>query len=96
MIQAAEKADWNQVIYNGGPPCFHLDDCGFCFRAQRWQGHDDYHAYVSLAAFVRAQQLKGWQDCLDSVRASLRGYPNAGGDIEIMREVERIARLKGE
>jgi len=34
----------------------------------------------------------GWQQCLDSVRASLQDYPMAGGDVEIMREVERIAR----
>jgi hypothetical protein len=29
-------------------------------------------------------------EMLDRVRASLREYPNGGGDIEIMREVERI------
>lgn len=45
-----------------------------------------------LAERDRAQQLKGWQDCLDSVRGSLRGYPDCGGDIEVMREVERIKK----
>ncbi len=34
--------------------------------------------------------MRGWQQCLDSVRWSLRGYPHAGGDLEIMREVARI------
>jgi hypothetical protein len=41
---------------------------------------------------VNEEQLKfmGWQECLDSVRGSLRGYPDCGGDVEIMREIERI------
>ncbi len=35
-------------------------------------------------------KFQGWCECLDSVRASLRAFPNGGGDIEIMQEVERI------
>jgi hypothetical protein len=35
-------------------------------------------------------ELKGWQDAIESVRSSLRVYPDGGGDIEIMKEVERI------
>jgi hypothetical protein len=31
-------------------------------------------------------------DMLNMVVGSLRGYPNAGGDIEVMKEVERIVR----
>lgn len=41
----------------------------------------------------------GWCQALDSVRGSLRGYPEHGGDIEIMTEVEKIAaaaRLAGQ
>lgn len=51
---AAKLADWDQVVGNGGPPCFHLSDDGrFCLRAQRWDGHHDIggppiHEYVSL------------------------------------------------
>jgi hypothetical protein len=41
---------------------------------------------------LRAAELRGWQSCLDAVRGSLVGYPNAGGDIEIMTQVERICR----
>jgi hypothetical protein len=36
--------------------------------------------------------IDGWNACLDSIRASLREYPNVGGDIEIMKEVERIEK----
>lgn len=32
----------------------------------------------------------GWCNAIESVRGSLRAYPDSGGDIEIMREVERI------
>jgi hypothetical protein len=47
---AAEQMDWAQVALNGGPPCFHVGDDGrFCGRAQRWDGHDDLHRFVSLA-----------------------------------------------
>ena len=40
--------------------------------------------------FIKQATFDGWCQCLDSVRASLRDYPNAGGDIEIMNEVDRI------
>jgi len=53
-LQAAFKiADWQQVVLNGGPPCFHLEHGRFCLRAQRWGGHRSgdwpYHAFVSMA-----------------------------------------------
>ena len=34
----------------------------------------------------------GATEMLESVRASLHDYPNAGGDIVVMREVERIVK----
>lgn len=34
--------------------------------------------------------LEGWCNAIEAVRASLRDYPHGGGDIVIMREVERI------
>jgi hypothetical protein len=50
--------DWQQVVLNGGPPCFAVDpfDKRFCGRAERWDGHHPrtgnalfpYHQYVSL------------------------------------------------
>ena len=39
LRHAAENMDWQQVVLNGGPPCFHLEDGRFCGRAQRWDGH---------------------------------------------------------
>lgn len=32
----------------------------------------------------------GWQECLRSVRASVREYPKAGGDVELMREIDKL------
>jgi hypothetical protein len=65
LLQAAERADWGQVVANGGPPCFHLDDDGsFCLRAERWQGHTQRdrwpeHRFVSLRALLELWPLAG-------------------------------------
>lgn len=55
--RAAYRADWRQVVFNGGPPCFFLEDDRFCLRAERWGGHRDQdkypeHRFVSLAALL--------------------------------------------
>lgn len=56
-ILAAEHMDWMQVVLNGGPPCFHIEDGRFCGRAERWAGHDNDlhrdHPFVSLADLLR-------------------------------------------
>ncbi len=47
----AAQMDWQQVVLNGGPPCFALldDEEGwYCGRAQRWVGHDGEHKFISL------------------------------------------------
>ena len=44
----------------------------------------------NVEAWVKEAEFRGWQQCLQSVRGSLRNYPHAGGDIEIMTEVERL------
>lgn len=58
LINAAIMADWGQVVANGGPPCFHLEDGGFCLRAKRWNGHGAdsarMHPYVSLDQLLDA------------------------------------------
>ncbi len=58
LREAAKNADWQQVVLNGGPPCFHIDPEGieprFCLRAKRWAGHDDMHNFVSLAQLLAA------------------------------------------
>jgi hypothetical protein len=53
LLNAAEQMDWQQVVLNGGPPCFHLEDGRFCGRAQRWEGHDEMHKFISLADLFR-------------------------------------------
>lgn len=49
---AAKDVDWQQVVQNGGPPCFHVEDgVRFCLRSARWEGHGlsaPGHPYVSL------------------------------------------------
>jgi hypothetical protein len=37
-------------------------------------------------------RFEGWCSALDSIRASLREFPDGGGDIEIMNEVERLVK----
>lgn len=50
---ALKNIDWEQVVQNGGPPCFFLDDGPrFCLRAKRWDGHGIFHSYISLEDLV--------------------------------------------
>lgn len=49
------QMDWQQVALNGGPPCFALlnDENGwYCGRAERWEGHDGEHRFISLDALL--------------------------------------------
>lgn len=52
----AEAPDWQQVVQNGGPPCFHVEDGHFCLRAEGWQGHGlkRFHSFMPLSI------LLGW------------------------------------
>lgn len=53
LLLAAEQMDWQQVVLNGGPPCFHLyEDGGFCGRAKRWRGHNTEHDFISLSQLL--------------------------------------------
>lgn len=56
VLLAARDVDWKQVVLNGGPPCFHVEEGGrFCGRAKRWEGHGSvqtFHEYVSLHAML--------------------------------------------
>jgi hypothetical protein len=54
---AATQMDWQQVVLNGGPPCFYLcNDQHFCGRAEKWGGHGEpgFHDFVSLADLIHA------------------------------------------
>jgi hypothetical protein len=49
--------DWQQVVMNGGPACFAVNDDEpgrFCCRAERWIGHaaHGHHKFVSLEAYA--------------------------------------------
>lgn len=92
-IEAAIYADWEQVVRNGGPPCFHLEDGRFCFRAERWEGHEpgQIHRYVPLAGFLVMHEpirrnhndhpfLAGARDLYGGV---LLGLPDLSGVLEI-------------
>jgi hypothetical protein len=52
LLKAAENMDWQQVVLNGGPPCFHIEGGKFCGRAERWPGHDGAHRFISLAKLI--------------------------------------------
>lgn len=60
LAKALANIDWQQVVGNGGPPCFFVENGRFCLRAQRWGGHSsDFHYYVSLEDLVRAVSTGG-------------------------------------
>lgn len=55
VLDAARNVDWQQVVLNGGPPCFHLgEDARFCLRTQLWAGHGVMHAYTPLHELLGA------------------------------------------
>ena len=54
VLEAARRADWGQVAMNGGPPCFHLDGSRFCFRVERWAGHNGQHKFLPIEAAIAA------------------------------------------
>jgi hypothetical protein len=45
---------------------------------------------TTLTARLATAEHKGAREMLESIRSSLRGYPDMGGDIEVMKEVDRI------
>lgn len=58
---AARNMDWGQVVCNGGPPCFHLEDGDnrFCGRAERWAGHDTFHKFTPLDEVIGLPASEG-------------------------------------
>lgn len=57
LLRAAAAADWQQVVLNGGPPCFHREGQRFCLRAQRWPGHHVGGGDVPSHVFVPLHTL---------------------------------------
>ena len=59
LTDAALRMDWQQVVLNGGPPCFRLEGGGrFCGRAVRWHSAHT-HGFVSLADLIREAERRG-------------------------------------
>ncbi len=58
LMEAAKNADWQQVVMNGGPPCFHYekDRKRFCLRAQRWDGHYSWRNNPAIHKYVPLEQ----------------------------------------
>jgi hypothetical protein len=56
LIKFAQGMDWGQVVANGGPPCFYVENNKFCGRAKRWQGHcvAGFHNFISLPQLLKA------------------------------------------
>ena len=38
LLKAAENPDWMQVVYNQGPPCFHVESGRFCPAGDSLEG----------------------------------------------------------
>lgn len=80
--------DWIQVRMNGGPPCFHVEGERFCGRAERWDGHPQIHAFVSLNEFVNAAIAHGQEKmscghplaCEDEAATVSTSYIGGGGE----------------
>lgn len=63
--------------------CYDCVDCGY---VEGWKERD--LEVAELKRQLAVAELKGWRACLDSVYSSIKGYPNCGGDIEIMKTFE--------
>jgi len=90
LVEAAHRMDWQQVVLNGGPPCFHIDGGRFCGRAQRWEGHDEMHKFISLAALLRSRPAQG--DSRDAERYRWWVEKYFGSD----EEIDEINALKAD
>jgi len=75
LFAAVKDADWTQVVFNGGPPCFHVEDSRFCLRAERWSGHRRIDGNVPQHKFVSLENL------LDSVILEFRHNTNSVTDL---------------
>jgi hypothetical protein len=79
---AMPQMDWQQVVLNGGPPCFAVlteRPSWYCGRAQRWDGHGYDHKFVSLSDLVinerdallrEVAQLRSWKESAMSLLTS--------------------------
>ena len=99
--QEAPQMDWQQVVLNGGPPCFAQleDEAGwYCGRAQRWEGHDGDHKFVSLANLLATVRREVWQEAIRVAQVSAKKSQVAGLNIAaaeiLIRRLERASAKK--
>lgn len=94
-IKAARNMDWMQVVLNGGPPCFHLEENGrFCGRAQRWHNklsEELFHGFVSLEAAILAAKERGRQSAnCDNVRLLVLATNKIREAASVFRKYEKM------
>lgn len=74
IFAASCSMDWGQVVANGGPPCFHVQENGtFCGRAERWFGHKPVyrskaadHDFVPLHVLISKIKKIGWREGMEN------------------------------
>lgn len=98
-IAAATAMDWQQVVGNGGPPCFHLEESGhFCGRAQRW--HDEHtHPFRPMERMLRdfhqaARELIDATDDYDTCAAARENELQNGKVTTKTRDYLRSAKAR--
>lgn len=77
--RARPYMDWQQVILNGGPPCFAVldgEETWYCGRAQRWVGHDGEHKFISLDDLISAAERRGRDERDSDLRKRLTAAIN--------------------
>jgi len=89
-----DRIDWlinNRTVHGGGlrQLSYGVEFTGLREAIDHKLTGDKERETYKKSALDRAKQ-EGATTMLESIRGSLRGYPNCGGDVEVMREVERI------
>lgn len=98
LLFAAENMDWQQVVLNGGPPCFHLCEDGyFCGRAKAWEGHDSIHKFVSLAYRFETmiEEMRAMNDRWLKLHNMLATHPDEDWYEAPFDKLRALQRLKG-
>lgn len=101
MLEAAENADWQQVVLNGGPPCFHMEEHGrFCLRAHKWDGHKTnpfpFHEFVSFSTLLSALLADERERCArvaETQREYWTAERAARGNYKVMSAMSECKRV---
>lgn len=91
------QMDWQQVVMNGGPPCFAQleDEAGrYCGRAERWEGHDGEHKFVSLADLLITVRAEARAETFKEAMETVKSQPSTIGDWMTQSDVAANLRRK--